>query len=165
MFCIPDGVDFISSIAVSDTLAFPFHSGPSDTHCIIINLLNDTFYESNDSEDFIIELSTQDPSVIISEDANLAVVIIRDIPHPLGKLMKYLESFLTENSLCQVTLLFTAVAVSFVLRDYSDTEGINLFVEVCVHIVFGTLSEAASVNLWTVSQSATGEYSYSIDIY
>ena len=55
-------------------------------------------------------------------------------------------------------IVFTAVAVSFVLRDYSDTEGIGLFVEVCVQIVFGTLSQTASVNLWTVSQSATGDY-------
>ena len=48
-------------------------------------------------------------------------------------------------------IVFTAVAVSFVLRDYSDTEGIGLFVEVCVQIVFGTLSQLASVDLWTIS--------------
>lgn len=33
-----------------------------------------------------------------------------------------------------------------------------MFVQVCVQIVFGTLSQTASVNLWTVSQSATGEF-------
>ena len=53
---------------------------------------------------------------------------------------------------------YTAVAVSFLLRNYSDTEGTDLFVEVCVQIVFGTLSQTASVDLWTVSQTATGEY-------
>ena len=53
---------------------------------------------------------------------------------------------------------YTAVAVSFLLRNYSNTEGTALFVEVCVQIVIGTLSQTASVNLWTVSQSATGEY-------
>ena len=92
-FCpsILDELDFISSIAASDTTAFSLHSSPGDTLCIIISLLNDTFYESN--ENFIVELSTRDPSVIISEDANLAVVTIGDIPHPLCKLMQFLLAY------------------------------------------------------------------------
>ena len=57
----------------------------------MISLLNDTFYEYN--EDFIVELSTRDPSVMISEDANLAVVTIGDIPHPLCKFMHYLLAY------------------------------------------------------------------------
>ena len=46
------------------------------------------------------------------------------------------------------------------LRPYSDTEGVGLqFVEVCVQIVLGTIDKnGAAVNLWTVSQTATGKY-------
>ena len=63
---------------------------------------------------------------------------------------------------------YTAVAVSILLRNYSNTEGTDLFVEVCVQIVFGTLSQTAFVDLWRVSQSATGEYiaiNYDNDLY
>ena len=45
---------------------------------------------------------------------------------------------------------------------YSDTEGVGLrFVEVCVQVVLGTIDKnGAAVNLWTVSQTATGKYYY-----
>ena len=86
-FCLSlsDGLDFNSTIAVSDTIIFPLSSIPGDTHCIIIGLINDIIFEAN--EDFVVELSTSNPSVIISEDANLAVVTIRDTPHPLCKIL------------------------------------------------------------------------------
>ena len=62
---------------------FALDSSPGDALCITINLLNDTLFESN--EDLIVELNTGDPSVMISEDANLAVVTIQDVPHHLCK--------------------------------------------------------------------------------
>ena len=79
---VTDGIDFVSSIDMPDSI-FPLDSSLDDTLCITISLLNDTFFESN--EDFIVELDTGDPSVMISEDANLAVVTIRDVPHYLCK--------------------------------------------------------------------------------
>ena len=78
---ISDGLDFNSTIAVSDTIIFPLSSILGDTHCIIIDFINDTLFEAN--EDFVVELRTSNPSVMISENANLAVVTIRDMPHPL----------------------------------------------------------------------------------
>ena len=57
---------------------------------------------------------------------------------------------------------FTVIQVSFVLRMYSDTEGVGLrFVEVCVQVVLGTIDKnGAAVNVWTVNQTATGKYYY-----
>lgn len=80
-FIFPDGVDFNSS--TPDTLVFPPNSNPHDTQCIAINLLNDTLLEV--AENFIVELNTNDPAVTITGDANLAIITIVDIPHPLGK--------------------------------------------------------------------------------
>ena len=58
---------------------------------------------------------------------------------------------------CLRVYTYAAMAVSFVMRSYSGTEGIGLHVvEVCVQIVLGSLDNDATVNLWTVSQSATG---------
>ena len=55
------------------------------------------------------------------------------------------------------TCTHAAVAVSFVLRTYNVTEGIGLqFVEVCVQVVLGSLDSNAMVDLWAVSQTATG---------
>ena len=80
--CCSDGIDFVSSVDTSDSV-FALDSSPGDALCITINLLNDTLFESN--EDLIVELNTGDPSVMISEDANLAVVTIQDVPHHLCK--------------------------------------------------------------------------------
>ena len=52
--------------------------------------------------------------------------------------------------------ILTAVAVSIVNIDYSVTEGVNITVEVCVEVVYGTVSQIAAVELQTVSGSATG---------
>ena len=152
VIAVSDGIDFVSSIDTSDSV-FPLDSSPGDALCTMISLINDTLFEFN--EDFIVELNTGDPSVMISEDANLAVVTIQDVPHHLCKdsLCPLCRYFVYASKL----LLIIAVAVSFVVNDYTDTEGVGLFVEVCVQIVFGTLRQSASVNLWTVSQSATGE--------
>ena len=62
---------------------FPHGSSPGDTLCITFSLINDTLFESN--EDFVVELNTGDPSVMISEDANIAVITIRDVPYSLCK--------------------------------------------------------------------------------
>ena len=47
------------------------------------------------------------------------------------------------------------------LRTYSGTEGVGLqAVEVCLQVVLGTIDKSASaaaVNVWTVSQTATGK--------
>ena len=55
----------------------------------------------------------------------------------------------------------TVVEVSFVLRTYSGTEGFGLqAVEVCLQIVVGSIAKdanAVAVNVWTVSQTATGK--------
>ena len=55
----------------------------------------------------------------------------------------------------------TVVRVSIVLRMYSGTEGTDLGVEVCLHIVLGTIIDKsgsiAAVNVWTVSQTAVGK--------
>lgn len=52
--------------------------------------------------------------------------------------------------------MHAAVAVSFLLKNYSATEGSGFSVEVCVEVVIGTVSQVASVDLQTVSESATG---------
>ena len=39
---------------------------------------------------------------------------------------------------------------------YNATEANNVSVEVCVEVVIGTVSQIASVDVQTVSQSATG---------
>ena len=85
---------------------FPHGSSPGDTLCITFSLLNDSLFESN--ENFVVELNTGDQSVMISEDANLAVVTIRDIPHTLCKDLNYLlmfyDSFHTHTQLLQFHL-------------------------------------------------------------
>ena len=50
----------------------------------------------------------------------------------------------------------TAVGVLFSAIDYNATEANNISVEVCVEVVIGTVNQVASVNIQTVSQSATG---------
>lgn len=53
------------------------------------------------------------------------------------------------------------IQVSFVLRTYSSTEGGSgvQSVEVCLQIVAGTIDSSvsgATVNVWTISQTAIG---------
>ena len=55
------------------------------------------------------------------------------------------------------TLTHTAVAVSFSSMDYNATEAVDMSVEVCVEVVMGTVNQVASVDLQTVSGSATGK--------
>ena len=83
---ISDGLDFIVTTAVSDIIIilFPVISSLGNTRCITITLINDTLFEAN--EDFVVELRTNDPSVMISENANLAVVTIEDTLNPLCKI-------------------------------------------------------------------------------
>ena len=56
-----------------------------------------------------------------------------------------------------MTLFHTAIAVSLVASDYNATEGEDMSVDVCVEVVMGTVNQAATVELTTISGSATGE--------
>lgn len=50
----------------------------------------------------------------------------------------------------------TAVGVMFSAMGYNTTEANNTVVEVCIEVAIGTVNQIASVDVQTVSQSATG---------
>lgn len=75
-----DGIDFNSSSP--SVLMFPVNSSQGDIQCITINLLNDALLEVE--ENFVVELDNIDPVVTITQDADIAIVSIIDVPDPHG---------------------------------------------------------------------------------
>ena len=78
---LSDGVDF-STNAVTNLLTFPPQSFQGDMQCINVSLLSDILIEFD--EDFVVELNSNDPAVTVSEDTDLAIIIIVDVPDPQG---------------------------------------------------------------------------------
>lgn len=77
---ISDGVDF--SGPTMSTLAFPPDSNPGASQCIAINLLFDNFAEA--TENFIVELRSNDSAVSIPTGGDLVIINIQDMPNPIG---------------------------------------------------------------------------------
>ena len=65
----------------SDSL-FPPNSIQGTTQCIEFQLFHDILLEVE--EDFVVELNTYDPALIVSEAADLTIITIIDVPHPQG---------------------------------------------------------------------------------
>ena len=84
----PDGVDFNSS--APGTLIFSPGSSQGDVQCTTINLLADILFEV--AENFVVELFTNDPAVMIPETADLVIITIIDVPDPQGKKLSQLYS-------------------------------------------------------------------------
>ena len=61
---------------------FPPGSTQGDIVCASFILFPDILLELN--EDFVVELNTNDPAVVISEYDDLAIITIVDIPDPNG---------------------------------------------------------------------------------
>ena len=75
-------MDFNSSS--SGDLLFPPGSIQGDVKCITIILYSDIFFEV--PENFVIELLSSDPAVIIPESADIAIITINDVPDPQGRI-------------------------------------------------------------------------------
>ena len=82
-FSYIDGLDF--SGPTTSTLTFPVSSIPGTTQCIVISLLFDNFAET--TENFLVELRSNDSAVTIPSGGHLVIINIRDMPNPLGKKM------------------------------------------------------------------------------
>ena len=76
-------MDFNSSS--SGDLLFPPGSIQGDVKCITIILYSDIFFEV--PENFVIELFSSDPAVIIPESADIAIITINDVPDPQGRII------------------------------------------------------------------------------
>lgn len=76
----PDGMDF--NLSTPSELMFPPGSSQGDIVCALFILFPDILLELN--EDFVVELNTNDPAVVISEYADLTIITIVDIPDPDG---------------------------------------------------------------------------------
>ena len=61
---------------------FPPSSIQGTTQCIEVQLFHDILVEVE--EDFVLELNTFDPALIVFEDADLAIIAIIDVLHPQG---------------------------------------------------------------------------------
>ena len=76
-------MDFNSSS--SGDLLFPPGSIQGDVKCITIILYSDIFFEV--PENFVVELFSPDPAVIIPESADIAIITINDVPDPQGRII------------------------------------------------------------------------------
>lgn len=61
---------------------FSANSSQGDVQCITVNLFTDILLEVE--ENFVVELDNVDPVVTISQDADLAIITIIDVPDPQG---------------------------------------------------------------------------------
>lgn len=50
----------------------------------------------------------------------------------------------------------SAVGVSLVVMDYNATESVDMTVDVCVEVITGTVNQISTVQLETLSGTATG---------
>ena len=73
----------------ASALVFSPGSIQGSTQCIEVQLFHDILLEAE--EDFVLELNTFDPALIVSEDADLAIVTIIDVPHPQGIIRATIE--------------------------------------------------------------------------
>lgn len=74
------GVDINSTSSAE--LFFPPGSIQGDIQCITINLLADVLLEV--PENFVVELFTTDPAVIIPEASDIAIITINNVLDPQG---------------------------------------------------------------------------------
>ena len=81
LFYFSDGLDF--SGPTMSMLKFPVSSNPGTTQCISITLLFDNFAET--TENFLVELRSNDSAVMIPSGGHLVIIDIRDMPNPQGK--------------------------------------------------------------------------------
>jgi hypothetical protein len=122
------GADF--DVISPATVVFPQNSVSGAVECITIELLTDRFLEV--PENFVTNLNTDDPAVTVDLAADLTIITIFDVPDP------------------------NAIGVTFMSLDLNVTEG-DPFVEVCVEIVVGTVSEEGTVAVETISGTATAD--------
>ena len=73
------------------TLKFPVGSNPGTTLCIGIRLLFDNFAET--TENFLVELRSNDSAVMIPSGGHLAIINIRDMPNPRGKELDLVDGY------------------------------------------------------------------------
>ena len=97
-----DGIDFNSSSP--SVLMFPVNSSQGDIQCITINLLNDKLLEVE--ENFVVELDNIDPVVTITQDADIAIVSIIDVPDPHGNRVCCIFSIVSPLIIIYVTHFF-----------------------------------------------------------
>ena len=128
---------------------FPAGSAQGDISCIKFNLFTDILLELD--EDFVVELNTNDPAVVISEDADLTIITIIDVPDPNGTIE------CDQKNLISFTFLIVAVVVSLIATNYNVTEAMDAYVEVCLQIILGTVLRDVFVGVQTEDISAKGE--------